>query len=90
MDVIDVSKQKTEEGKQELYLYSLRKRAEDNVEHNRNPLTRLQNLRSFFYMGGEIIREHPGEQYAVISMDIAQFKAAVSYTHLTLPTIRLV
>lgn len=75
MDVIDVSKQKTEEGKQELYLYSLRKMAEDNVEHNRNPLTRLQNLRSFFYMGGEIIREHPGEQYAVISMDIAQFKA---------------
>lgn len=47
MDVIDVSKQKTEEGKQELYLYSLRKMAEDNVEHNRNPLTRLQNLRSF-------------------------------------------
>ena len=37
MDVIDVSKQKTEEGKQELYLYSLRKMAEDNVEHNRNP-----------------------------------------------------
>ena len=30
MDVIDVSKQKTEEGKQELYLYSLRKMAEDS------------------------------------------------------------
>lgn len=74
-DVIDESKQKTEEGRQELYLYSLRKMAEDNVERNKNPLTQLQNLRSFFYTGGEIIREHPQEKFAVISMDIAQFKA---------------
>lgn len=75
VDVIDKSNQKTDEGKQELYMYSLRKMAEDNVERNRNPLTQLQNLRSFFYTGGEIIREHPQENFAVISMDIAQFKA---------------
>lgn len=75
MDVVDVSKQKTEEGKQELYLYSLRKMAENNLESNKSPLTQLQNLRSFFYAGGEIIRQHPEEKYAVISMDIAQFKA---------------
>ena len=74
MDVIDISRQRTEEGKQELYLYSLRKMAEDNVEKNRNSLTQLQNLRSFFYMGGEIIRQHPQKKYAVICMDIAQFK----------------
>ena len=75
VDVIGESKQKTEEGIQELYLYSLRKMAEDNVERNRNPLTQLLNLRSFFYSGGELIRENPLESFAVISMDIAQFKA---------------
>ncbi|MDE5748683.1 MAG: GGDEF domain-containing phosphodiesterase [Acetatifactor sp.] len=75
MDVVDNSKQNTEAGKQELYLYSLRKMAEDNVEKNKSPLTQLQNLRSFFYMGGEIIRENPQEQFALIAMDIAQFKA---------------
>lgn len=74
-DVIDRSKQNTEAGKQELYMYSLRKMAEDNVEKNKSPLTQLQNLRSFFYTGGEIIRQHPTEQYALIAMDIAQFKA---------------
>lgn len=75
VDVVDRSKQKTQEGMQELYLYSLRKMADGNVEKNRNPLTQLQNLRSFFYTGGEMIREHPQESFAVISMDIAQFKA---------------
>lgn len=75
MDVVDNSRQNTEEGKQELYLYSLRKMAEDNKENNICPLTRLYNLRSFFYMGGEIIRENPKEQFALIAMDIAQFKA---------------
>lgn len=75
VDVVDVSRQRTEEGRQELYLYSLRKMAEENVEKNRNPLTQLHNLRSFFYLGDEIIRQNPGQQYAVITMDIAQFKA---------------
>ncbi len=75
VDVIDVSRQSTEEGRQELYLYSLRKMAEENVEKNRNPLTQLHNMRSFFYLGDEIIRQNPGGQYAVITMDIAQFKA---------------
>lgn len=75
MDVVDNSRQNTEAGKQELYLYSLRKMAEDNKENNICPLTRLYNLRSFFYMGGEIIRENPKEQFALIAMDIAQFKA---------------
>lgn len=74
MDVIDISRQRTEEGKQELYLYSLRKMAQDNVEKNKSSLTQLQNLRSFFYLGGEVIRQHPQEKYAVICMDIAQFK----------------
>lgn len=75
VDVVDISRQRTEEGRQELYLYSLRKMAEQNVDKNRNPLTQLHNLRSFFYLGDEIVRQHPEQQYAVITMDIAQFKA---------------
>ncbi len=74
VDVVDVSRQRTEEGRQELYLYSLRKMAEQNMEKNRNPLTQLHNLRSFFYLGDEIIRQYPENQYAVITLDIAQFK----------------
>lgn len=75
VDVIEVSHQRTEEGRQELYLYSLRKMAESNVDKNINPLTRLYNLRSFFFLCGETILENPKEKYAVIAMDIAQFKA---------------
>ena len=44
--VIAQSAQTTEEKQQELYLYSLRKMAEQNVETNRIPLTQLYNLRA--------------------------------------------
>lgn len=73
--IVEQSPQQTEEGKWELYLYSLRKMAEDNVEGHKNTLTQIHNLKSFFYLCGEMIRENPGRQYAVIVMDIAQFKA---------------
>lgn len=73
--VINESPQKSEEGKWELYLYSLRKMAEDNVESNRAVLTNLHNLKSFFYLCGEMIHENPTKKYGVIVMDIAQFKA---------------
>ena len=46
--IIAQSTQKTEEGQMELYLYSLRKMAEQNVETNRNPVTQLYNLRAYF------------------------------------------
>ncbi len=74
-DVVDVSRQRTEEGRQELYLFSLRKMAEQNVDKNRAPLTQLHNLRSFFFLGDEIIQRYPEKQVGVIAMDIAQFKA---------------
>lgn len=74
-EIVSESPQKSEEGKSELYLYSLRKMAEQNVKSNVNDLTNLHNLRSFFYLGGEIIRNNPGKKFAVIVMDIAQFKA---------------
>lgn len=74
-NVIKRSSLISEEGKMELYLYSLRKMAEQNVESNRNLITNLHNLRAFFYLCGEMIMERPDENYAVILMDIAQFKA---------------
>lgn len=65
----------TDEGKWELYLYSLRHMAQDNLDDNRNSLTHLCMLKAFFYLCGEMIRENPNEKFGVIVMDIAQFKA---------------
>lgn len=74
-EVVMESPQKSDEGKMELYLYSLRKLAEQNVKSNVNDLTKLNNLKAFFFLSGEMIREYPENRYAVIVMDIAQFKA---------------
>ena len=49
-EIIESSPQKTDAGKEELYLYSLRKMAEENVENNRTGLTNLHNINSFFYL----------------------------------------
>ena len=74
-EIIESSPQKTDAGKEELYLYSLRKMAEENVENNRTGLTNLHNINSFFYLCGEMIRQQPDKKYSVIIMDIVQFKA---------------
>lgn len=74
-EIIDSSPQKTEAGKEELYLYSLRKMAEENVENNRTGLTNLHNINSFFYLCGEMIKQQPDKKYSVMIMDIVQFKA---------------
>ena len=49
-EIVESSPQKTDAGKEELYLYSLRKMAEENVENNRTGLTNLHNINSFFYL----------------------------------------
>ncbi len=74
-EVVDESPQKTDQGKEELYLYSLRKMAEMKSQENVNSLTNLPNLRLFFYECGEAIRQKPDKKFGVIVMDIAQFKA---------------
>lgn len=74
-EVVEMSPQTTDAGKEELYLYSLRKMAEGNVENNRTGLTNLHNMKSFFYLCGEMIKEQPDKKYGVVIMDIAQFKA---------------
>ena len=49
--------------------------AEDNVENNRTELTHLHNIKSFFYLCGEMIKEEPDHKYSVVILDIVQFKA---------------
>ncbi len=58
---------------EDLYLYSLRKMAENNIDKNRIPLTNLLNLRAFLYKADDLIR-YSDETYAIIVMDIAGFK----------------
>ena len=74
-EVVEASPQTTDAGKEELYLYSLRKMAEGNVENNRTGLTNLHNMKSFFYLCGEMIKAQPDKKYGVVIMDIVQFKA---------------
>ena len=74
-EVVEASPQTTDAGKEELYLYSLRKMAESNVEKNRTGLTNLHNMKSFFYLCGEMIQSEPDKKYGVVIMDILQFKA---------------
>ena len=72
---VNESLQKADASKWELYLYSLRKMAEDKVEDNIIALTGLHNLKAFFFLCGEMMLDAPAWQYGVIVMDIAQFKA---------------
>ena len=74
-EIVEASPQTTDAGKEELYLYSLRKMAENNVENNRTELTHLHNMKSFFYLCGEMIKEEPDHKYSVVILDIVQFKA---------------
>jgi diguanylate cyclase (GGDEF)-like protein len=74
-DVVYESPQTTEEGKQELYLYSQKKIKDVNAAENYNSLTGLPTLRLFFYQTGEIVKDNPDDKFAVIVMDITQFKA---------------
>ena len=58
----------------ELYIYSLRKMAENNMESNRTFMTGLYNLRAFQYKTAEIMLENPEKKFAMIVLDFANFK----------------
>lgn len=73
-DIMDEFYMDSEETKKELYLYSLRKMAEQNMESNRNLITNLYNFRTFLYKSSEIMLENPQEKFAMIVLDIANFK----------------
>ena len=59
----------------ELYIYSLRKMAENNLESNRTFMTELYNLRAFHYKTAELMLEHPQMKFAMIVLDFANFKS---------------
>lgn len=59
----------------ELYIYSLRKMAENNLESNRTYMTDLYNLRAFQYKAGEEMLENPQLKFAMIVLDFANFKS---------------
>jgi len=72
--IIAPSPMMTEDGKNELYLYSLKKMADRNAEVDRYSLTGLYGNVAFFYKANECLHAHPGNQYALIRMDIYRFK----------------
>ncbi|MBQ8821317.1 MAG: diguanylate cyclase, partial [Lachnospiraceae bacterium] len=65
----------TEAGRDELYMYSLRKMADENVHKDVNLITNLPTLRAFFYTGDEVIMKYAEKEFALVVLDIAQFKA---------------
>lgn len=60
--------------KKELYLYSLKKMAENNHSSNLTYMTQLLNLRAFQYQCGEVMRQNPDRNFAMLILDIANFK----------------
>lgn len=74
-EIIESSPQKTDAGKEELYLYSLRKMAEENVENNRTGLTNLHNINSFFYLCGEMIKQQPGVHIVIEGVETEEQKS---------------
>lgn len=64
----------SEEEQKELYLYTLKKAANENSDQNKVQMTNLYNIRSFYYLGNELRRQHTELKYAVIRLDIYRFK----------------
>lgn len=59
----------------ELYIYSLRKMAENNMESNRTFMTDLYNLRAFHYKAQEEMLANPELKFAMIVLDFSNFKS---------------
>lgn len=57
----------------ELYLYSLKKLAENNYENNLTFMTNLYNIRAFQVKAQEEMLENPELKFAIIVLDFANF-----------------
>lgn len=64
----------TEQGSEELYMYSLRKMAYGNINNDYVDLTKLFGRKAFFFKCNEVLRRNPDRRYAVIQMNIYRFK----------------
>lgn len=79
-EVMGMDKRENDEKtREQLYLYSLRKMAENNLESNRSFMTGLYNLRAFLYKADEEMRQNPGLRFAMIVMDLANFKSVNAF-----------
>lgn len=79
-EVMGMDKRENDEKtREQLYLYSLRKMAENNLESNRSFMTGLYNLRAFQYKADEEMRQNPGLRFAMIVMDLANFKSVNAF-----------
>ena len=65
----------SQERKDELYMYSLRKMAEGNLDNNRGFMTGLYNLRAFHFKADDELRYNPDIDYAIIVLDLSNFKS---------------
>lgn len=68
----------SDEEKDKLYYYSLKKladMAETQVDRERQPITGLYNLRAFQYKADNLTKEHPNQIFALLVLDIANFKS---------------
>lgn len=74
MQETSMSPMMTEQGKEELYLYSLKKMAQINADKNKISLTNLYGGKPFLFKANECMLEHRELQYALIRMDIYRFK----------------
>lgn len=64
----------SEEEKQELYLYSLKKMAMQNAEKDRYSITNLYGSNAFFFKANELLLHNANQKYALIRMDLYRFK----------------
>ena len=64
----------TDEGRNDLYMYSLKKMADRNSEVEKISLTGLYGTAPFFYKANECMIQYPNLNYALIRMDIYRFK----------------
>lgn len=65
----------SDEQKEELYIYSLKRMAEHNLNENLTYMTQLYNLRAFHYKSGENMRNNPDKKFALLVLDLANFKS---------------
>ena len=66
-------REKMSDGDFELYLYSLKKLAENNYENNLTFMTNLYNIRAFQVKAQEEMLENPDMKFAIIVLDFANF-----------------
>ena len=74
----EISPMMTEQGREELYLYSLRKMAEERADSDRAALTGLYGPKSFFFKANECMQQHEKLQYALIRMIYTALKRSMN------------